>query len=563
MTLHEDRTSTFVPGVNASFRAWCSARRFTPATALVERPFKNPAGLVCVIGLGLLLSAFRLPGNPPSDGLQIWLKGDAGVVENEGTVTSWTDQSANGIVFSPPAAGPVAAAEAELNSATVIRFSGSEQLNGSLPGATWSEGTVFAVMRYNIADSGNEYLYTFGTTGTGEQWTASRRTNQRAYHYDGGTTHLSANGAIPGNRFLIMSQTFGRKGSRSHEWRVDERLVLESEAGGDYSVDAAELVIGNWSSGDYRFPGDLAEMLVYDRPLDVNERVRVEEYFMQRYGWAGYLATTPEDFSSWEVVQYDLGAQGAANWVISPDGDSIDQTVNADPSIFLSQATFSRGTVEGEIGAGSAPDFMGFVFGYQDRGRFYVFDWKKSGASWLDFGYAEAGMRLRAFHVDGDPNGGDFWSSADPEHVTVLRSNDVPWVDGVIYDYRLVFRPGQIEIEIHDGETLVESWSVADDRYAGGRFGYFINSLQDVHYGKLSFSLDDATPLRIVEFGNENGYFRLGWEGGVPPYTVESREDFSTAGWTVRGSALPARALLLPIAYDRRAFRVSDGSTPQ
>src|SRR5690606_29923885 len=116
----------------------------------------------------------------------------------------------------------------------------------------------------------------------------------------------------------------------------------------------------------------LAEMLVYDRPMETGERVRVEEYLMQRYGRAGYLVTTPEDFSDWETVQYQTGAQPAANWVISPDGLSVDQTVNADPSIFLSQATFSNGTVEGEIGSGTAPDFMGFVFGYQDRGRFYV-----------------------------------------------------------------------------------------------------------------------------------------------------------------------------------------------
>ena len=297
-----------------------------------------------------------------------------------------------------------------------------------------------------VADSSNDYLYTFGNTGAGRQWTASRRSNQRAYHYDGSGAHLSNDGAIPGNRFIIVSQTYGRTGPRAHEWRVDESLILTTEASGDYSVDAGSLVIGNWSSGNFRFPGDLAEVLVYDRPLDVSERVKVEEYFMQRYGWAGYLVASPEDFSAWNVVQYELGAQPDASWVISADGLTVDQTVNADPSIFLSQATFSRGAVEGEIGSGTAPDFMGFVFGYQDRGRFYLFDWKKAGASWQDFGYAD-------------------------------------------------------------------------------------------------------------------GYFRLSWEGGTPPYTIESRSDISPTGWMLRGSNLPTRTLLLPIAYESRLFRVGDSST--
>ena len=142
------------------------------------------------------------------------------------------------------------------------------------------------------------------------------------------------------------------------------------------------------------------------------------------------------------------------------------------------------------------------------------------------------------------------------------RTNDIPWVDGAIYQYRLVFRPGQIEIEIREDETVVESWIVADDLYTGGRFGYYINSLQNVHYGKLSFSLDDGTLLRIVDVEAADGYIRLGWEGGTPPYTIEGMAEASSAGWILRGSNLSTRTLLLPNAYEHRVYRVSGNSTP-
>lgn len=504
---------------------------------------------------------FLLVANPPASGLQVWLKADAEVATNAGDVSSWTDQSANGILFTASGSGTVLDNEPDLGGAPVVRFSGDGWLSGALAGQTWTTGMVYAVMRYTIASSNNDYLYTFGSGGSGGQWTASRRSGSQAYHYDGSAQYTSGPGAIPAGEFTVLRQIYGETSPRSHDWSLDTRSILQVEASGDYSINAGLLRVGSWSTGGFRFIGDLAELIVYDRVLDCEERGQVEDYLLRKYGWPGFLANEPEDFDTWEVVQYEVGGQSDAQWVVAADGLSVDQLVNADPSIFLSQATFSRGTIEGQIGSGSAPDFMGFVFGYQDRGRFYVFDWKKSGASYLDFGFAQAGMRLRVFHVEGDPTGGDFWSSADPAHVTVLRSNNVPWVNGALYDYRLDFQPGLIEIEIRDGTTVVESWTVADSTYTSGRFGYYINSLQDVFYGQLSFDLDpNAGDLRIVRAENVGCYFELGWEGGMPPYTLEENTGLFEPDWTPRATGLSTRFLRLPMPDERHFYRIVDSS---
>ncbi len=283
-------------------------------------------------------------------------------------------------------------------------------------------------------------------------------------------------------------------------------------------VNSGTLRIRNWTSGSYRFIGDLAELIVYDKVLDARASAEVENYLLARYGRPGYRLAQAVDFSTWDVVQYEVFAQPDANWTIATDGLSVDQLVNCDPSILLSQATFSRGIIEGEIGSETAPDFMGFVFGFQDRGRFYSFDWKKVTASYQDFGVASAGMRLRKFHVAGDPTGGDFWSSANPQHVTVLRENNIPWEADILYNYRIVLEPGLITLEIKNGETVLESWTVEDGTYPIGRFGYYVNSLQNVFYGRLNFTIFDGSgDLRISRTDFDGPYFSLGWDGGSPP----------------------------------------------
>lgn len=511
--------------------------------------------------LALLVSS-PLHAQPPQADQFLWLRADLGTEETDGRITSWTDQSPNGTVFTAPGQGPVLVGqEPAAGNQPVLRFSGSEQLNGSVPNTTLGEATVFAVVNFTIPSSDNDYLYTFGNSGrSGSQFTLSRYGGDTAYHYDG--SRANRFGRIPGSGFLISVQEYGGGDPAGQKLTIDSRVIQSTLANGSYQVNAGTMIIGDWSSGGYRFVGDLAEIIVYDRVLSPEERAEVEDYLLARYGRPGYRLSTATDFSDWEVVQYEVFAQPNANWVIAEDGLSVDQLVNCDPSMLLSQATFSRGTIQGEIGSGTAPDFMGFVFGFQDRGRFYAFDWKKIAASYQDFGTAPAGMRLRKFHVDGDPDGGDFWSSANPEHVTVLRQNNIPWEAGVVYDYSLVLEPGIITIEIKNDETVLESWIVEDDTYPTGRFGYYVNSLQNVFYGRLDFNILDAPgagELRISRTDIEGQYLSLGWEGGAPPYTLEESDNIGN--WTVRGSGINGRSITLPAGHDVKFFRVKGSQT--
>ena len=140
----------------------------------------------------------------------------------------------------------------------------------------------------------------------------------------------------------------------------------------------------------------------------------------------------------------------------------LDQFINSDPSIYLSPFAIANQPSRPMV-SGSARS-EGFVFGYQDRGHYYLLDWKKVAASYQNFGVQPRGMRLREVHVPGgqDPTGADFWSALNVTNSTTLRTNDLAWVDGADYDMVLRLRPGLIELEMYRGARIC-SWSVTNN----------------------------------------------------------------------------------------------------
>jgi len=145
----------------------------------------------CILALALLPMALPAGAQTPlSSGLQAWFKADAGVTVSAGNVTAWTDQTANAFVLTPTGAGPVFTA-GSVNGLPALTFNGTQQLNGNLVTAP-GDASVFALFRYTVANSDNDYLYTIGaSTVSGSQLTLSRRSGQAAYHFDGSSLNVS------------------------------------------------------------------------------------------------------------------------------------------------------------------------------------------------------------------------------------------------------------------------------------------------------------------------------------------------------------------------------------
>ncbi|MEM6640736.1 MAG: thrombospondin type 3 repeat-containing protein [Pseudomonadota bacterium] len=436
------------------------------------------------LALSLIAPLAGAQTTPPASGLQLHLRADVGVTVTGGLVTNWADQSGNGYDFAPPAGEEPTLKANVVNGLPGVRFDGSTELRGDLQ-QTLTEATFVTLSRYTVFQSANDYLYTVGNrTGAGSQMSLSRLNDDDLYHFDGSATNSERATCIPPNAFLPTVQIYGDGSPDAHAIYQNGALELSSTASSNYSVDAGTFILGNYTTGNFQFVGDIVEVLVYNRALSTTEREQAEAYLRER------AALAFADLGSAEVIQYEINAQPDATWSTCAADTSAQQATNADPSILLTDVESGGKLLRGTMSAGNAPDYLGFAFGYEDRSSYYLFDWKRTTASFNDFGIADAGMTLRAVNtLDGsDPTGEDLWSSTDTANVSTLCDNPMPWSINTLYDYTLRFQSGLIGIDIFEGEELIRSWSIQDNAFDAGRFGHYINSLQNVTYGPLSIS---------------------------------------------------------------------------
>jgi hypothetical protein len=174
--------------------------------------------------------------------------------------------------------------------------------------------------------------------------------------------------------------------------------------------------------------------------------------------------------------------------------------VNADASILLSDFDITNQQIEGSwrVDTASDDDFMGFVFGYQGRGEYYLFDWKQSDQS-DPLGFAERGMSVKVVSVPGgaDPTGADLWPTSGSVDVTLLMHNTIQWQDLTDYNFRLNFSPGLFEIEVMEGMTTLEEWVISDSTFMSGLFGFYNYSQGNVVYS--GFTQEDDPPPIVPE----------------------------------------------------------------
>ena len=106
---------------------------------------------------------------------------------------------------------------------------------------------------------------------------------------------------------------------------------------------------------------------------------------------------------------------GNGNWNVEPGGRTVEQTINGNPTFFLSPDEHINTVITGTISVKttSDDDFIGFVMGYDNTDSYYdfvLFDWKKLLQNYNTFGtdsVAEEGFTLG--HFSGDLNSTTYW----------------------------------------------------------------------------------------------------------------------------------------------------------
>ncbi len=207
------------------------------------------------------------------------------------------------------------------------------------------------------------------------------------------------------------------------------------------------------------------------------------------------------------------GPTNAGNWTVAADGQSVFQTINGEPTFFISPDTFANTVIEGRfaVETTSDDDYIGFVFGYQSplsaNGddpsdyEFLLLDWKQNSQT---FGGEFASEGFTLSRVNGVVPPAEvidtFWAHKDTPQLEVLATSHEAgsgWDDNVEYSFRLEFLSDKIKVDI-DGNTIFD----VDGDFTGGRFGFYNYSQANVRY--MGFTRQDIPDDVLPPDGTPN-----------------------------------------------------------
>ena len=193
------------------------------------------------------------------------------------------------------------------------------------------------------------------------------------------------------------------------------------------------------------------------------------------------------------------GRLSNGNWAVAVDRRSVRQTINNEPTFFVSPVEFQDVLITGTLRVEQTgdDDFIGFVFGYQgplaengdpvDSADFYIFDWKQQNQA-----PAEEGMQLSRIFSTNVPVS-DYWDRENSAHRTILaddRRTTNGWVDNTTHEFTLLFREDRIDITVDGTLVFRERGS-----FQNGRFGFYNYSQANVRYAGFSATALDALTL--------------------------------------------------------------------
>jgi hypothetical protein len=183
-------------------------------------------------------------------------------------------------------------------------------------------------------------------------------------------------------------------------------------------------------------------------------------------------------------------------WTVAPDGLSVFQSVNGDPSWFMADTELAPGVEAGvniTVETGGDDDYIGFALGLQPDfaldpdADFLLVDWKQSdqgfGGCNGDF-TAEEGLALS--RVTGTPPFTDIWPHTDcsdtdgggvDELARGATRGHTGWGDNTQYRFRFRYSPARVQVWVDD----VLEFDLTGT-FPPGRLGFYNYSQSDVRY---------------------------------------------------------------------------------
>lgn len=188
-------------------------------------------------------------------------------------------------------------------------------------------------------------------------------------------------------------------------------------------------------------------------------------------GLSAQAYASPINLNTWS----QQGVLANGNWVVAADGTNVKQTINGNPTYFVSDTNYINTQFKGsfKVEETGDDDFIGFVFGWNGLNDYYLFDWKQGNQSYA--GMAYEGFTLSKI-AGTDAN---LWAHTGND-IQVLNSSystTSGWADNTSYDFLLNYTETGLSISINGTEIFANSGS-----FASGKFGFYNYSQPNVRY---------------------------------------------------------------------------------
>jgi len=202
-------------------------------------------------------------------------------------------------------------------------------------------------------------------------------------------------------------------------------------------------------------------------------------------GWVCQDAGFYLDFN--EQVAYEGYADAA--WVLSKDGLTLDQSLNADADVYMSTlpATGVSITFELSVLSGSDDDLIGWVVAYEAKdhasktANWILFDWKQADQEASGYMCSTGLAMSRVQGPIGDWT--EIWGHVKSvtEVTRALTLGSTGWVDYQTYTIQMDYTTTQIDVWVDGKLEFSESGS-----FPAGNFGFYNYSQEAIVYSLVS-----------------------------------------------------------------------------
>ena len=200
------------------------------------------------------------------------------------------------------------------------------------------------------------------------------------------------------------------------------------------------------------------------------------------------------DLSTWSVEEFSVGS---GNWTVAPGGASVNQSINNNPTFFISDFNSQGSEFKGNIRVNTTndDDYIGFALGINSgdastpnlAADYLLIDWKQGDQGYNFDGTSTLGKKgLAVSRVTGAPNRDEFWGhtnvvsdtgGAVQELQRATNLGNTGWSDLTTYEFTFDFGPNNLDVYVDSVLELSILGSFND-----GRFGFYNFSLANVTY---------------------------------------------------------------------------------